>query len=276
MTQETGLTLLTKEKPTLTQLALINMPRGSSLQDAERIVTKECANLGMILEMRPDLRNCSPLSMVQCVKQTINDNLTLAPSAALVYLYPSFIATDFDTAKNVDIKEWIMVYDPTANGRLSRARQAGRVLDNKHPVPTFDATGKVISIKVEFLVPSHPQPRWDEHIFYEWNFERWRQASEKKNGKAGANKSYTSHNGGIDPGFAASKAIRHGLERRGTNMNERLNPAVQMDFKGVPAEAAYNESRDEFNGTIQDVSHEVISSSAPATSNTESVNSEDL
>lgn len=279
MTQETGLTLLNKERPTLIQLALINMPPGTHMEDAARIVTKEIVNLEMILETRPELKACTQGSMLQAVKQTINDNLSLAPSAGLVYLYPSHVKTGFDSKTNTDIKEWVMQYDPTANGRLSRARQAGRILDNKRPVPTFDATGKVTAITVEFLVPSYPAPRWEVLTFHEWNFERWKKASAAKNGTKGASGHYTSHQGGIDPEFAASKAIRHGLSKLGTNMNERtVRPrgSAVPEFTPIDPVAAIREAAEE-NGSILYVSHTEVSSAIPAqASNTEQVTSDDL
>lgn len=50
--------------------------------------------------------------------------------------------------------------------------------------------------------------------FYDQNdFDRWSGYSAKQNGSAGANKLYTSGpGGGIDPGFAMAKCIKHGLK----------------------------------------------------------------
>lgn len=244
------LQILESDRATLARLCQINMP-GASLEEAERMALKEITNLEMILTMNPDLAVCNKVSMLQTIKQSINDNLTLAPSAGLVYLYPSHVKVGFDKAKNCDIKEWVMVYDPTANGRLSRARQAGRVLDCKKPSPKFDATGKVESITVEFLVPSYPSPRWEVITFYQWNFDRWRDASAAKRGKEkGASAQYTKHNGGIDPEFAAAKALRHGLAKLGVNMNERPNtvPANKIDLAPIISADSASKEAGEDNG----------------------------
>jgi len=244
MTQitETGLTLLNKEKPTLTQLVLINMPPGSSIEDAGRLALKEIMNFELVLTQRPELKACTPNSVLLAVKQVISDNLTLAPSAALVYLYPGKVLVGNNEA-NQKVYETVLTYDPTANGRLSIARQAGRILDNKRPVVTYDATGKVETVTVEFLVPSYPAPRWESIKFGQSHFAKWQQKSAAKfGGTASAN--YFSWNKGIDPDFASTKAIRHGLNKLGTNMNERPNMAVQMDFKGMPPEVVNKESQE--------------------------------
>jgi len=202
-----SLELLNQNKPTLAQLALVNMPSGTTEEDAQRAALKEISNFEMILQTKPDLVGCTPMSVLLAVKQTICDNLTLAPSAGLVYLIPSKVGND-----------WVATYLPTSNGLLSIAYQSGAILDNKRPVVTFDGDGKVNSVTVEFLVPSYPQPRWEVITFNKNHFKKWMDASAKKN-KGAANGNYTSWNGGIDPEFAGTKAIRHGLNKRGSNTN---------------------------------------------------------
>lgn len=202
-----SLELLNQNKPTLAQLVMVNMPVGTTEDEAQRVALKEISNFEMLLQTKPDLGGCTPLSVLLAVKQTICDNLTIAPSAGLVYLIPSKVGND-----------WVATYLPTANGLLSMAYQSGAILDNKRPVVTFDGAGKVNSVTVEFLVPSHPQPRWEVITFGETHFKKWMDASAKKN-KGAANGNYTSWNGGIDPEFAGTKAIRHGLNKRGSNGN---------------------------------------------------------
>lgn len=202
-----NITILHENKPTLAQLAMVNLPSGTTEEEAQRVALKEISNFDMILQTKPDLAGCTQLSILLAVKQTICDNLTLAPSAGLVYLIPSKVNND-----------WVATYMPTANGLLSMAYQSGAILDNKRPVVTFNSEGKVDSVTVEFLVPSYPQPRWEVIVFTEVHFKKWRDASTKKNnGKTNAN--YTSWNGGIDPEFAGTKAIKHGLNKRGSNGN---------------------------------------------------------
>lgn len=156
-----NITILHENKPTLTQLVMVNLPSGTTEDEAQRVALKEISNFEMILTTKPDLGGCTPVSILLAVKQTICDNLSLAPSAGLVYLIPSKVGND-----------WVATYLPTANGLLSMAYQSGAILDNKRPVVTFDGSGKVESVTVEFLVPSHPQPRWEVITFTEVHFKK--------------------------------------------------------------------------------------------------------
>lgn len=227
---ETGLQLLDQSKPTLETLALAYMPLGTSREAAQHKVIREITNIEQWLRLKPDLGNCSKESFVYAVKQCIQDGLTLAPTSDLVYLIPGKVKVGQNG--NQDIYEWVINYEPTANGLLSMARQSGRIYDNKRPVCTYDEiTGAVISVTVEFLIPSYKEPRWEAITFGIGHFKKWQTASATKN-KGEANKNYTSFNGGIDPEFAGTKAIIHGLNKRGMNMNEVAVP-VEVAAPGV-------------------------------------------
>jgi hypothetical protein len=230
------LELLTQNKPTLAQLVLVNMPVGTTTEEAQRVALKEISNFEMMAEMKPDLKGCTPLSVLLAVKQVICDNLTLAPSAGLVYLVPGRVGND-----------WVVNYDPTANGRLSMAYQSGTILDNKRPTFTSDGNGKLTSVTVEFLVPSYPEPRWEVITFNEVHFKKWMDASARKN-KGAPNPNYLSWNGGIDPEFAGTKAIRHGLNKRGANMNAHRNIQISAP-KFQPTASAIKEAQDEHGHT---------------------------
>lgn len=218
-----SIAILHENKPTLAQLVMVNMPVGTTEEEAQRVAVKEISNFEMILQTKPDLGGCTPLSVLLAVKQTICDNLTLAPSAGLVYLIPSKVGND-----------WVATYSPTANGMLSIAYQSGAILDNKRPIVTFDSEGKVDTVTVEFLVPSYPQPRWEVITFNKTHFKKWQDASAKKN-KGAANANYISWNGGIDPEFAGTKAIRHGLNKRGANTNAPRNVITEPKFEPTTA-----------------------------------------
>lgn len=71
-----SLELLNQNKPTLAQLALVNMPSRTTEEDAKRAALKEISNFEMILQTKPDLGGCTPMSVLLAVKQTICDNLT--------------------------------------------------------------------------------------------------------------------------------------------------------------------------------------------------------
>lgn len=262
MTQE--LTLLISEKPTLVQLALVNMSAGSSREEAERLVLREIANIENHILINPELSKCSPESFVYAIKEAINNNITLSPAAALAYLIPGQVTRGIDPATNKDIKKWIVNFKPTANGKLSIARQAGRIFDNVRPEIIYDESGKVNKVTVSFLVPSintetlKPCGRWEKISFDGTHFKKWHQKClEKNSGKGDYN--YKSWNGGIDPEFAGTKAIIHGLGKLGTNMNEiKRNVSVALDFKGVSAKAAFAEANEE--NFTEDISHKELES----------------
>ena len=162
-------------------------------------------------------------------------------SSGLVYLLPTKVKVGQNG--NQDVDDWALSYDPTANGRLSIAYQSGSILDHKLPTHTFDAEGKLDTVTFEFLVPSFGQPRWEVYVANKRHFEKWMNASAAKN-KGNANKNYTSYKGGIDPEFASTKAIRHGLGKRGTNLNGKRSQ-VPANAKMMPIEVVEREAKDE-------------------------------
>jgi len=214
-----SIALLNESVPKLTKLLLVNMPEGTTEQEAKRKAFREIMNIEAIFSLKPELAACDAGSIVLAVKQCIGDNLTLAPAAGLVYLYPQKVQVGTDPGNNAKIYKQVLVYDPTAEGRISIARQSGSILDHKRPVCVFDHDGMVESVSFTFLVPSYGGARWETVTFTKADFEKWKQKSAAKFG-GNANGNYTSWKGGIDPEFAGSKAIRHALKKLGTNKNE--------------------------------------------------------
>lgn len=232
------LTLLNKERPTMVRLALINMPEGTTMQRAENVIEREITNMMLILDMKPELKDCDQNSIIMAVKQCINDNLTLAPSAGLVYIYSGNIKIGVDSA-NQDVYKKVMVYEKSANGTLSWCRQTGVILGNKVPTYKFDASGALEFVTVEFQVPDVTGPRWESITYGKSHFAKWMSKSLAKFKKANAN--YVSWYGGIDPEFAATKAIKHGLNRRGSNMNEKQSQTPVNNISHLPATAIEKE-----------------------------------
>lgn len=217
--ENNSIALLNESVPTLTQLLLVNMPEGTTEQEAKRKAFREIMNIEAIFSLKPELAACDAGSIVLAVKQCIGDNLTLAPAAGLVYLYPQKVQVGTDPNNNAKIYKQVLVYDPTAEGRISIARQSGSILDHKRPVCVFDHDGMVESVSFTFLVPSFGGARWETVTFTKADFEKWKQKSAAKFG-GNSNGNYVSWKGGIDPEFAGSKAIRHSLKKLGTNKNE--------------------------------------------------------
>lgn len=233
---------LAQSLPTLEKLIALNAPDGMSEEKIKAIAMEEISHIQAAAMSKPDILNCDPISVILAVKQTIRKNLTLDPSAGLVYMKTRKIKTD---------KGWstILEITDTANGKVSLARQCGQILDLKRPVIKYRENGQVETVTVEFLVPSYPEPRWEVIEFGEVHFMKWRIASHKDNSRSWseqsgktapdaeklnyANPNYTSWKGGIDPEFAGTKAIKHGLGKRGTNINEVNSKRVQVERKDV-------------------------------------------
>lgn len=253
---------LAQSLPTLEKIIALNAPENLSPEKIKAIAMEEISYIQVAAMSKPDILKCDPVSVILAVKQTIRKNLTLDPSAGLVYMKTRKIKTD---------KGWstILEITDTANGKVSLARQCGQILDLKRPVVKYKENGQVETVTVEFLVPSYPEPRWEVIEFGEVHFMKWRNASHKENsrmwtedsGKAKpdleklnyANPNYTSWKGGIDPEFAGTKAIKHGLGKRGTNINEINAPRVKVERKDViviePTKAINAEATETVNVT---------------------------
>lgn len=248
---------------TLAKIALINLPDGTSLEKAQRTVMKEIVNFEMACTMNPLLANpaIDKASILIAVKQAIADNLSLSPNAGLVYLIPGKVQVGIDPKTNAKIYKEVLNYSPTAEGILSMSRQSGSILDHKRPVCTYDSAGKVDTVTFEFMVPAYPAPRWESITFNKDNFAKWQQKSAAKFG-GNSNPNYTAWNGGIDPEFAASKAIKHGLKKRGRNSNETISHYAISEVKPeVKAEVKNNaapEVKAETNNNIEDVHFEDV------------------
>jgi len=233
MEKEKTMAVVKQELPQFKALIALNARPGT---DVETLAIQELEFLQQRALTVPAIYECVPQTIIMAVKGAISKNLSLDPDAGLLYV----------KTRNVKSGEqWVKVLEvqPTANGLISINRQCGRVLDVKRPEVTKDATGKVIGVYVEFLVPSYDlngnkTARWEKVAFDEDDFYRWQRASHKENGRNKqdanaqtmnyANENYTNFRGGIDPEFARAKAIRHGLKKLGTNMSERRMEKIDV------------------------------------------------
>lgn len=250
--------IIKPELPTLT--AILSLSNDKDSATINTIALQELSYLEQHVLDKPDLINCHPQSIILAVKNVLRKNLTLDPSAGLIYI---------KTRKKEINGQWILVLDAqeTANGLLSYNRQFGRLLDFTNPKITKDASGKVIGVGMRILKPSFPQPRWEEFEFDESDFRRWAIASHKERGRNKndanlqtlnyANILYRSWQGGIDPEFARAKCIRHSLKKLGTNPNELAIITPQQATVAYPIDAniAAAEAED-FNAEF--TAHEVV------------------
>lgn len=258
--QQLGVMELVKNQmPTLKALIALNIGEGPNV---ETLALQELEYLKMQAALKPDLLNCRADSVLLAVKSVLKKNLSLDPTAGLVYVQTRSV----NTAKKGEQAKWEKVVEisETANGLISINRQCGTILDWERPKVIKNAAGKVIAVKFRYLVPSVPAPRWEEVEFDESDFERWKIKSHEQNARGWnsnsgkpqpdintlnyANPNYTNFNGGLDPEFARAKAVRHGLKKRGTNLNEGRAKVIVMDRKDVqvvPGESAIKEAGDE-------------------------------
>lgn len=244
---------LQKQNDTLVQIAGINI---ADKARAEAIVKQEVSYIYEAAMVNPEIKKCDPTSVVLALRRAIKNNLTLDPQAGLMYI----------KTRNINISpkdqpaQWVTIMETqeTVNGVLSKLRMMGLVIDWENPVPKFDPNGKCIGVTFKW---QHGNGRWETREFFEYDFERWGNAShkERSRGKQDAasvdyrNQLYKSWKGGIDPEFAKAKAIRHALKKLGANPNERMASAIQpTPMKVIAHETAMSEASEnlEQNPTV--------------------------
>jgi len=254
----------TEEKNSLMKVAAHVL--GKTVTDIEGVVESEMTYLEQRVGLSPALLECSPKSLLMCIRHAIRDNVSLDETAGLVYLYPQSIkAADGKYHK-------VATYELSPNGRLSLARQTGNILDHKQPKLIRDKSGKVTGGSIEFLKPSLPTPRWEKFEFDEFEIARWAKFSSVKNGKwdnnlrkkvpGKPNALYTNGTGGgIDEGFMKAKILKHALKNMGTNVSEvRGKELIPLpDTYEAPLTVEENQkTKPENEGGAEDLTFEVI------------------
>lgn len=284
--QVTTITDIVKpELPTLTALLSLR-----NVANAETVALQEINFLEQHAYDKPDIAICERISILLAVKSIINKNLTLDPSAGLVYVKTR--NKNFGTDQNQNWKKVLEIQE-TADGLISYYRQLGRIIDITRPKVNKDENGMVIGVSVDLLKPSFPTPRWETYDFDESDFLRWRTYSHNEKKRAFkpnkgmlaiddtnlnyANRLYTSWKTGIDPEFARAKAIRHSLKKLGANTNELILKSI--DYKAPIIDVKINEAEAQDND-IDYTYHEEINSQLKQNTNngqtTENFNAEDL
>jgi hypothetical protein len=209
--------------PELIKVAKVVFPKWTDDQ-IENYVLSELSFLKERMQLSEGLQECTAESLLQCIKKSLLDNVSLNTASNLVYIQKGSV-----TVKGQRVA--VAQYGLSPEGKISVTRQSGMVLDITRPKLKKNSEGKVIGGTIEILKPSTPQPRWEEIEFDESDINRWMAASTKKNnGKT--NPLYTNGvAGGIDSEFMRSKILKHALGKGlGTNKNETLieNKTVQM------------------------------------------------
>lgn len=265
-TQINAMAILEKERPQLEAVLALN---ASPDTDVKTMVLEELKHLEYAALAKPEIMKCDPRTVVSALRTVLKQNLSLDPYQGLVYIKTRNINTGTKSAPSIILA---LEIEPTANGLISINRQAGRILDVDRPEVKYDSMGKVISVSVKFLKPTfdasgNKATRWQEIVFDQSDILRWKKSSHRQNAAGApdgefekANALYRSHNGGVDPEFARAKAIRHGLKKLGTNMNEKGFKASAAPSNKAPivdAKVASEESKEEF-ATYSEVKEEGV------------------
>lgn len=263
--QVNPVTKLREDLPTLQAIMGLNRKGDMSILASQEIAYLEAQAMKM-----PVIMQCEPISVILAVKAVLKQNLSLDPSAGLVYIK----TRNVNVAPQGQPQQWkkVLEIDPTANGKISIARQCGRILDIKRPQVTKNEKGQINSVSVEILLPSYKEPRWETFTFDEDDFYRWCRASHTENARSWkqesgkpqpdantfnyANPNYTNFKGGIDPEFARAKAIRHALKKLGTNQSE-LKPGtliienINKESQIIEHKMAVSETKDEVSNITE-------------------------
>lgn len=263
--------ILEPEIPTL--MAILSL--SNETKDLQTIVVQELTYLEQHALAKPEVMNIvkgtlqQQQTIILAIKSTMRKNLTLDPSAGLVYVKTRKLQINNVWTEVLEIQD-------TCNGKLSYYRQLGRILDFTRPKVTKNDKGRVIGVSMRLLLPSVLGPRWEDFDYDESDFKRWATYSHKERGRNKndadattlnyANHLYRSWENGIDPEFARAKCINHSLKKLGANPNEGvlMLPKFADDKSNVvDANIATAEAADE-NGEF--AWHEEVASKVKETS----------
>ncbi len=229
------------ELPTIEGILGLNVKDKSNIP---AIALQELEFLDMHRLTKPFINECLPQTVLQAVKYSLKNNLSLDPNAGLIYLIPGSVKVGNEYKKILEIK-------PTAEGKISMAKQDGTIIHCYRGKVVKDEKGKVVSVSVEVLFNTKP-PISEIIEIDQSDFDRLRKFSHVKNsrGKADAatvdysNPLYRSFNGGIDPEFARSKVVSAALSKRGINLSAKASDKIHV----VP----------QYKEVIEDVTAEVV------------------
>jgi len=145
---------------------------------------------------------------------------------------------------------------------IANLNPAKNTLDHTKQFPA-QPNSKVLAV-YEFIV----MPDGSKLLrFYDQNdFNRWAGYSAKQNTTTGANKLYTSGpGGGIDPGFAMAKCIKHGY--KGLPKCKTFGIQVERDEDEIPHQTVWEEARETTEEATHTQEATPIQTEKPATFN---------
>lgn len=257
-------TLIASSKKRFTELA--KYQTGNQLS-AEAKFEMEQKHFMTLLEQSPKLKSCDRLSLYMTFMIASTNNLSFDPTMKEMYVIPRGNKA---------------VPSIQAMGELKLRLAAGQVKHIDSPIivmegdifkPKLNANGEKI-VEWEKKVPNASTKiigcfirivKTNGSVDYEWMLEddinRLKGYSQRNNGASGANALYSSHNGGVDPGFLRTKMIKHAFKAYPAApviAPKTLSIAFESD-RETPDEELLPKTNDDMFGTIDQVA-EVLAS----------------
>jgi recombinational DNA repair protein RecT len=264
--------LIASSKKRFTELA--RYQTGNQLT-AEAKFEMEQKHFMTLLESSPKLKNCDRLSLYMTFMIASTNNLSFDPTMKEMYVIPRGNKA---------------VPSIQAMGELKLRLAAGQIKHVDSPIiviegdifkPKLNANGEKV-VEWEKKIPNASTKiiacfirivKTNGAVDYEWmledDIERLKGFSKRNNGGAGANALYSSHNGGVDPGFLRTKMIKHAFKAYPSApviAPKTLSIAFESDKETPDAEAA-PKSNDDMFGTVEQVAE--ILSSTPLNNNSD-------
>lgn len=226
------------ELPALGRIIGLTLP-GIPLEVCRDLAEAELMNYFELAQLNPNLQKCTKESIVSAIKSTLIKGLSLDPNLKLVYV----------THRNVNVgtkeqAKWVtrLEVTDTVNALLWMAQKQGKLLGWSQPEVQY-AGNKVIHVSWRYQTPQGEEM----NEMTDQDFSRLATYSARQN-RGTANALYTSYNGGIDPGFASTKCIRHATVMKGLNplaaIRRAADPSQYPQVEGAKAEvqeAVYHE-----------------------------------
>lgn len=238
---------------------------GVSLAAAEQMYQVEKFNF---MSQLADIKECTVLSTMKVFLEVVSNGLSFNSTNKHVYL----MTRSFRKGEGWENR---LVYQVTADGRISQAVKAGSLKRVSKPVIVYegdDFRREIINgidqikhipqqnrpegARIEGVYTFLTFPSGDrEAVFMDTNdIDRLKGYSSKQN-KGKANALYTSNNGQIDVGFLQTKAIKHALKnirRTGTYGSSEIDEeGVMLDEPRVWEEAPAGDLEEELKIDIE-------------------------
>ena len=181
-----------------------------------QIYEKEKFNFRKILQDKPELQKCTPLSLYGCFLDIAVNGLSLDPTGRPhCYILPRSTKTGYKDNNGSDIYELRAYLSITGYGELVMRQRAGQVRYVDNPVVCYEgdtfSPGLIDGVKTVTYQAACPR-KSNKVIGGFLRIVRSDGTVETRQKEGKANALYTSSEGGIDPGFLESKLIKHAFD----------------------------------------------------------------